>query len=495
MNSNKIRIFGYSLLIIGILFLASSVAGFVMMAINLFNVVTSTDGNFDYLFLFFLGLFWCGTHFLIGRYLAQTGKRIVSGAEELSKNLWLQPKYHLSTLKNVSVRRFLGYVMCAIGIFLLSLFGINCLKTIFNIANLFILKISAPEYPEIIGIFFGFIILSIYFFLGRFLMRKGKRLALVVQHGNRRSALFYLRYWWTISPKKVVGYILCTVGFIFILLSSISMIAGFLSFMGGSGGRKLLDLVFEQLGTIGYFVGGWLWGAIYIFLGRYTMKKGKEFAALSGEELLSIDERPPVLYLRSFWNDEEMAAIPKQTAKKFSWYHWVFMPVRNQEELLAKQLKRIGPPLAVGQPNEKLPRLGMARMYFSDDEWQEKVTGLINRSALVIMLAGFTDNFWWELETAVKNIDPKKLLILFPFETQPHAIIGIADKVDAYLLFQNKAETILPKKLPNFTGTIVPGSNLSGLMWFDSDWNPKVYELSQTGKSLKKSLIHVFSYY
>lgn len=221
---------------------------------------------------------------------------------------------------------------------------------------------------------------------------------------------------------------------------------------------------------------------------------------LSGEELLSIDERPPVLYLRSFWNDDDMATVPLgNVEEKKSFWGTVIIRVlpsiKNEEELLAKQLKRIGPPIAVGSPNEEFTRLGMARMHFNDDEWQEKVTELINRSALVIMLAGFTSNFWWELETVVRNLDPKKLIVLLPFETRSESTLGISVDVNAYKAFKEKADIILPKNLPQFSGTIIRGSTLSGLMYFSSDWNPKIYQFDKTDKSLKKNLIHFLSYY
>ena len=508
MNSNRVKIFGYSFFATGTLFLVSSLVGFITIFAPYIIFYPMEGKNFV-----FVGAFWCGTHFFIGKYLVQIGKRTVADAEKLAKNLWLQPKYHLSTLKNLSEQRFRGYAMCLTGISLLFLFGVSCLFNILYIVNVIFLTTFVTDYSKTVGDAFGLFPSIIYFFLGIFFLRRGKRLALIIQNFNLRFPLFYLNYIRSITLKRLTGYILYIIGFSFFALAGISFISPLILAI-----FPIAVSINEKVGSI-LFAGGcadWFKGIIYIFVGRYILRSGKRFLMLSGEELLSIDKRPPVLYLRSFWNDDDMAIVPSRSVEQSSSIlsrdveqslldllldrgafisNWIFPSLKNQEELIAKQLKRIGPPIAVGMPNEELPRLGMARMHFSDEEWRDKVTELINSSSLVVMLAGFTENFWWELETVVKNLDPKKLIILLPFETQSQSIIGVDENVNGYFLFQKRAETILPKQLPNFSGTVIPGSNLSGLMWFDSDWNPKIYELSQTGKSLKKSLVHVFNYY
>ena len=54
---------------------------------------------------------------------------------------------------------------------------------------------------------------------------------------------------------------------------------------------------------------------------------------------------------------------------------------KTYEERLARTLRKVGPFVAVGDPTERLPLLGAARMYAADEEWQETVDELTARRA------------------------------------------------------------------------------------------------------------------
>jgi TM2 domain-containing membrane protein YozV len=75
-------------------------------------------------------------------------------------------------------------------------------------------------------------------------------------------------------------------------------------------------------------------------------------------------------------------------------------------------LERVGPVIAIGKPGEKLPQLGAARLYVSDDEWRAVVGKLMNDAALVVIRAGETANLWWEVQEALTHLSRERVIIV-----------------------------------------------------------------------------------
>lgn len=119
------------------------------------------------------------------------------------------------------------------------------------------------------------------------------------------------------------------------------------------------------------------------------------------------DGRPPVLLLRSFGDDD--AAI---LSKSF-----VMRLLRRRtrlEEVLAAQVERLGPFVAVGMPGERLPRLGAYRAYLGDDAWQPFVLRQITGARLILLVVGTSPWVKWELEQVLRNGAAGKLALVFP---------------------------------------------------------------------------------
>jgi hypothetical protein len=205
-------------------------------------------------------------------------------------------------------------------------------------------------------------------------------------------------------------------------------------------------------------------GAGFIVAGSRIRNRGRKRIAPMAQTALGEDTRPPVVYLRSFQDD----AIAGQTVLPGS---WVILNTTTEEEQISTTLKAIGPVIAIGQPGEKLPELGAARMYVDDAEWQDAVLDLLVRARLVVLRAGQTSGFWWEVEKAAQMVDPQRLLFLIPRgKTQ-------------YDAFRQKANEFLPHPLPEH----VPGvdshqffGSLRGLIYFQADWTSH-YVPIQTG--------------
>jgi uncharacterized RDD family membrane protein YckC len=228
----------------------------------------------------------------------------------------------------------------------------------------------------------------------------------------------------------------------------------------------LLDLAWFKTAT--KIEGVWIIGVIGVVcfssgVGCYRL--GKKLRAESAEEILARDPRPPVLYLRSFRDDEKTAATIKGFRMPFS----PEVPIEGlatEEEQLAMVADRVGPFLAIGQPGERLPKLGGRRVYISDDRWQETVRELVRASGLVILRVGQTEGFWWEVMTCAREADPQRLLFLLP------------KKEKLYEPFRQRASEYLPCRLPDFpqssTWSGGPSGSIGGVLWFERDWTPRI---------------------
>jgi hypothetical protein len=70
--------------------------------------------------------------------------------------------------------------------------------------------------------------------------------------------------------------------------------------------------------------------------------------------------------------------------------------------------------VALGEPGEKLPPLGAARAYSTDDRWQLHISDWAAEASQVVLLAGHTDNFWWEVRHLVASGSLGKAVFLLP---------------------------------------------------------------------------------
>ena len=196
-----------------------------------------------------------------------------------------------------------------------------------------------------------------------------------------------------------------------------------------------------------------LWFFFCFIIGSAFMW-GRRFLLKPASKVLSEDQRPPVLYLRSFKDDDITSRPIRESALPVSF---------TEEEYLVDVLNDFGPCVAIGQPGEKLPDLGAARMYVANDQWQDKVKELLISSKLVVLRAGKTKNFLWEVEQSIKSIHPRNIIILIP------------KMKNIYVQFHRLANQAFPKPLPENIGesSLFSGiASLHGYIYFDEDWTP-----------------------
>jgi hypothetical protein len=117
-----------------------------------------------------------------------------------------------------------------------------------------------------------------------------------------------------------------------------------------------------------------------------------------------LDERPPILYLRSFQQD----LLNNSTLTRG--YESTF------EERLARVLRDIGPVVAVGHPYERVPPDGAARLYLDSERWQAEVPRLMSIARFVVVNPADTEGVLWESDFAMRNVEPERLLVFFSFQ-------------------------------------------------------------------------------
>jgi len=189
-------------------------------------------------------------------------------------------------------------------------------------------------------------------------------------------------------------------------------------------------------------------GAVQVWqtglLGIGLFYVARRLGARSALKVLLADPRAPVLYLRSFNVDavETISTLQQESA------------LSVQESRLADYLNWMGPVVAIGRPGDRLAHLGAARLYVSDDSWQEVARRLMAAARLVVIRAGVGAGLKWELVCAREDLPPDKVVVWIHKDFRGAA----------YTAFRELARDALKIDLPEELG--------EGFLRFDSNWQP-----------------------
>ena len=124
----------------------------------------------------------------------------------------------------------------------------------------------------------------------------------------------------------------------------------------------------------------------------------------SADDVLSVDKRPPILFLRSFSDDDHVKFLQSsQSLFDFS-----------LESRLAGHYSRIGPFIAVAAPGRETDSIGAARAALTDAEWQGQVADWMKSARTIILMAGVSHWIGWELRQIVERGYTGKLIVVFP---------------------------------------------------------------------------------
>jgi hypothetical protein len=247
---------------------------------------------------------------------------------------------------------------------------------------------------------------------------------------------------------------------------------------------------------------------------------GRSGALQKAEEALEADNRPPVLYLRSFSHETKkyatrvhysrirkklkilgklLAAVfreksnPGETERvllEVMQSRGVYGPLtaqnvvdswrsgrgRNydQQLIIANLMNQIGPYIAIARPNDRSrwADLGAAKLEVPNEKWQMTVIDFIKKSAAIVVDAGNSDGLVWELKQVVELVNPIRLLLLLPLSE------------DVYANFRDRVRDIFPMPLPDKE----PNSRL---IIFSDRWVP--VPLNNAGVSIDEMYTGPFS--
>ncbi len=126
---------------------------------------------------------------------------------------------------------------------------------------------------------------------------------------------------------------------------------------------------------------------------------------MSADKILALDTRAPVLFLRSFAAERTRL-----------WGKGVVGKLRGKtiDEAIAPAAKMVGPFVAIADPNSRLPRLGAAKTYYSDDTWQSAISRWVDMAQMIVMVAGRTEGIHWEVGHIFKKNAHTKLIVMLP---------------------------------------------------------------------------------
>jgi hypothetical protein len=166
---------------------------------------------------------------------------------------------------------------------------------------------------------------------------------------------------------------------------------------------------------------GQLFGAVILGIiigGLYFYRLFQRKALRTTVEGVEMDERAPVIYLRSFSQEELDDSLKEKIRDAFRGepIPGVANPTREQEQHnFAKYMNQIGPFIAIGRPGEALPFPGAKKVYVGDDEWQDVVSKWIDKAQTVVLEPrGAGQGMSWEITYVVAKVNPKRVLIILP---------------------------------------------------------------------------------
>src|ERR687891_1738659 len=158
------------------------------------------------------------------------------------------------------------------------------------------------------------------------------------------------------------------------------------------------------LGVVLFFVVLWLAGVKMndlayvvgspVFLASlWLVTRGRRMRVSGAEHVLAEDVRAPIVYLRPFGADQAKIANRWSSRLRISPREGL---ETTYEQRLARTLRKVAPFVAVGDPTERLPLVGAARVYAADEEWQETVDELTDRAGVLLVHAGESEGLAWE---------------------------------------------------------------------------------------------------
>lgn len=216
----------------------------------------------------------------------------------------------------------------------------------------------------------------------------------------------FLNYW-RISIAFMVA---CMTPFFYVVFSPFAALA-YEALAAGSSIGSAAFAAGMGLAVLG-LLAGIMWGLLWFVravCGAAT-RAARDQMRVSLQDIQHIDERPPILFLRSFLNDKV-----NLVTRGFSLEQWLLdagARTMTLDDLMLRDGTRFGPVVALGNPDDPAPPYGVARGYFSHDTWKEAVARLCEDARFIVMVLDATEGVDWEIGHIVRRRYARKTLFL-----------------------------------------------------------------------------------
>jgi hypothetical protein len=172
-----------------------------------------------------------------------------------------------------------------------------------------------------------------------------------------------------------------------------------------------------------------LMAAGFRMVGNAGLRMSRRFMRVSLEQAQAVDQRRPVLFLRSFSDDAVVLAAPP-SGFIYKLFGYVDRK-KSLDELLLEEGTPFGPVVALGNPTDAVPPYGAARGYAKHSEWQKMVSDLMDAAVAIVICVDETPSLWWEIEHVSRNeYLTKTLLLLHPKYAADDSAFKIIRKIE-----------------------------------------------------------------
>lgn len=219
------------------------------------------------------------------------------------------------------------------------------------------------------------------------------------RRGRRRGAL-----WMITGRRRLRATTLFLVGVAAAVFACSCLLSGTLASAGAPDSQDFLGAA-----------------ACFAAVAGVAHRRARRLSAISAHAAIERDERPLVLYLRSFGDDR--LRLRSATLGRASLIDR-FSPNRfdSFEEVIVRHLSTIGPVVAVNRPGRGLAPLGAARETISDADWRSVVDNWIERAALVVISAPSgapSPGLVWELaQVSTEDRWPRTVVVVPPVASE-----------------------------------------------------------------------------
>ena len=177
------------------------------------------------------------------------------------------------------------------------------------------------------------------------------------------------------------------------------------------------EIAFRLGELVGAIIAPFFWLPIFIGIAAGLRYCARYLSRTSLELMVSKDARAPILFLRSFSDDQVRLVRPKRGL--LARLVLLGEPRPTLDHILLEEGTPEGPVVAIGAPGSH-PPFGAARAYVSEDDWKGVVSDLAQRSNNVIMAIDETAGIQWEWNEMLRaKFSPKVLYLLPPRLTFP----------------------------------------------------------------------------